>query len=138
MRWTDKAKDVARSYKSNCRELELLLVAQEQGIKSASISSMRSGRISRPVEAAALANLSGERMAYLEQANYAVDYAISKAREKPNGELTIKIFELVYRDKTHRLFAAARELHISESTARRYNQFFLKMIASQMGYIQIL
>ncbi|MFA9380205.1 MAG: hypothetical protein ACERKO_03995 [Acetanaerobacterium sp.] len=137
MRWIDKAKDVARSYRSNNKELSLLLESQERGIRAANIASMRSGRISRPVEAAVVAKLSNERMVYLKQAIFAVDYAIAKAREKPQGEITVRLYEMVYRDRTHMLFGAAAQLHISDATARRYNQFFLKIIAVQMGFVQI-
>lgn len=137
MKWIDKAKDIARSYKSNCKELQLLRQAQESGLSAANIASMRSGRISKPVEAAVLHNLSSERQAYLESAVFVVDYALTKVRDKPNGDISVKIFEMVYRDRTHKLFAAAAELHIADSTARRYNQNFLKIIAFDMGFIQI-
>ncbi len=137
MRWIDKAKDVARSYNSNRKELEILIESQERGIKTANIASMRSGRISRPVERVVVEQLSNERIAYLKHAIFAVDYALCKVGERPQGEITKKLYEMVYRDRTHLLFGAAQELHISDATARRYNQYFLKIIASQMGFIQI-
>ncbi len=137
MRWIDKAKDVARNYKSNQRELELLLDAKERGLHTANIASMRSGRISRPVERVVVEQLSNERIAYLKQAIFAVDYALCKIVECPQGETTIKIYEMVYRDRTHKLYGAAQALHISERTAIRYNIGLLKIIASQMGFLQI-
>ena len=137
MRWIDKAKDVARSYNSNSKELDILIESQERGIKTANIASMRSGRISRPVERAVIEQMSNERISYLVQAINAVDYALCKVAERPQGEITIKLYEMVYRYRTHRLFGAAQRLHISERTAERYNHYFLKIIASQMGFIQI-
>ncbi len=137
MRWIDKAKDIAKNYDNYQKELELLLEAQERGIKAANITSMRSRRISKPVERAVVEALSNERIAYLKQAIFAVDYALCKVRERPHGEITVKLYEMVYRDQTHKLFGAAQVLHISERTAIRYNTGFLKIIAAQMGFLQI-
>lgn len=132
MRWQDDAKRVAYRYKENCRELDRLM---HSGKPPVPMVSARSGKISKPVEAEVMRLLANERIAHLQKATQAVEYALAVVMLKPQGETTVRLWELVYRDGTHMLYGAAMVLNISEVTAKRYNAYLLKMIAIKMGYL---
>ena len=135
-KWIDKAREVAKEYRSNCEELRRLREA-EGGMSSLPQGvPVMNGKISRPVEAEVERRLLQERRRYLEQATEAVDFAIAQVVEKPQGMLTFQIFQMVYYYHTHRLYGAALALNISERTAIRYNTYFLKMIAVHMGFLK--
>lgn len=134
-KWIDKAREVAKEYRSNCEELRRLREAEE-GIPSLPQGvPVMNGKISRPVETEVERRILRERRRYLEQATEAVNFAIDQVMEKPQGILTFKMFQMVYYYHTHRLYGAALELNISEITAKRYNRYFLKMIAMAMGFL---
>ena len=65
--------------------------------------------------------------------------AVRKALEwisaKPDGELRMKMVRLVYWKQTHRLYAAAREIGISERTAKRWNSELLCAVAKEYGLL---
>jgi RinA family phage transcriptional activator len=134
VRWIEDAKRVAYRYKDNCKELERLLRNSNTPNSSPFIAN-RSGKISKPVEAEVIRLQTNKRIAHLTQSVQAVEYALSAVREKPAGDDTVKLFNMVYYDMSHKLYGAAMELHISEPTAKRYNAYLLKMIAMQMGYL---
>jgi len=141
MRYIELAKTVAFSYKANC--VELMRIRRDDRIRiPAIISGHVRGRISKPVEAEVIAReqrlLADQRFTYLLQATQAVEFALAMVQRKPQGELTVRLFEMVYRDATHRLYGAAIELNISERTAKRYNSYLLKMVALRMGYLPII
>ena len=96
------------------------------------------GRISRPVEAEVMRRLSNERLNYLLQATQAVEFALAMVQRKPQGETTVKLFNMVYKEATHRLYGAAMELNISERTAQTYNAYLVKMTAYKMGYLSLI
>lgn len=77
------------------------------------------------------------RYLYLQQAVNAVENAMETVLQKPQGDLTIKLFNMVYYDKSYTLCGAAQALNLTERTARRYNWFFLKMVAESMGFINL-
>ena len=134
MRWIENAKCVAFQYKSNCRELQQLRYDDKPPVP---VISGHSGRISKPVEDEVMRMFGRERLQYVLQATQAVEFALAMVQRKHEGEITVRLFELVYRDGTHRLYGAALELNISERTAKRYNAYLLKMIAIRMGYMPI-
>lgn len=131
IRWIEDAKRIAYRYQANSDELKRLqyITAPCHEVGG------RSGRISKPTEAAVMRDYDEVRKRYLLQATGAVEYALAMVRMKPQGEETVRMFELVYRDGTHKLYGAALELHISERTIWRYNSYLLKMIAIKMGYL---
>lgn len=133
MTWYGKAKEIAREYIRNTRELAAIRDAG--GGRREAVASSK-GKASRPTEAAVMKILESERAAYLERATGAVEYAMEKVLEKPNGYETIKMYRLLYEKKTHSLAGAALELHIGYETAKRWNRYFLRMIAEKMGYIE--
>jgi len=136
MRYIEKAKDVLYNYKSNCNELMRLQRDDKPAVPLS--STFVKGRISKPVEAEVIRRSCDERLRYLLQATGAVEFALAMVMRKPNGEDTVRIFEMVYRDSTHRLYGAALELHISERTAQSYNAYMVKMVAYKMGYLSLI
>ena len=133
MNYIDLAKSEMFSYKSNCKELYAM--QQESKPVLPAINGYIKGRISRPVEAEVMRLLKDERYTHLVRSTQAVEYALAKVQQFPEGELTVKIFEVVYRDRTHTLFGAAMDLNLSYITAKRYNAYLVKMVAIKAGYL---
>lgn len=134
MRWIDQARQVAKEYRSNCLELAEFQKARAYA-QQASGGTGKSGKISKPVERAVEQIAEEERIRYLEKAVKAVDFALEMVSLKPNGEDTLKLFNLLYYHKTHTLEGVALQIGKSVETTKRYNKYFLKMIAVSMGYI---
>lgn len=80
---------------------------------------------------------SSARQTQLERETEAVEFAIAMVRRKRQGEVTERLWEMVYRDQTHYIKGAAIELGIPERTAIRYNAYFLKMVAQAVGILTI-
>lgn len=135
MRWIDKARDVAKEYKRNCQELRQIEESLQMSANSSGGSAVMSSKISKPVEAAVERKMMQARYLYLQQAVGAVEEAMESVLRKPQGDLTIKLFNMVYYDRSHTLYGAAQKTGISEATAKRYNRYFLKMVAMGMGFI---
>lgn len=137
MRWVDKARDVAKEYKRNCLELRQIEEFLQASVSSSGGSPVMNGKISKPVEAAVERKMMQARYQYLRQAVAAVEEAMESVLRKPQGDLTLRLFNMVHYYQSHTLYGAALELNISEKTARRYTRYFLKIIAEQMGYINL-
>lgn len=137
MRYIEMAKHVLYSYKANCNEL--MRIRRDDKPVISSSSTFVKGRISKPVEAEVIAReqrlLVDQRFTYLLQCTQAVEFALAMVMRKRDGEITVKLFEMVYKQSTHRLYGAALELNISYATARRYNSYLVKMTAVRMGYL---
>lgn len=135
-RWIDKARDVSKEYKSNLKELrqleECLIMLETQSGDSPGVGG---GKISKPVEAAVERKMMLARYQYLKQAVTAVEIAMTRVQGKPQGDLTIKLFNMVYYNRSHTLYGAATFLNLTERTAKRYNRFFLKSVAELMGFV---
>lgn len=136
MRWIDKARDVAKEYKRNCQELRQIEESLQMSANSSGGSAVMSSKISKPVEAAVERKMMQARYLYLQQAVGAVEEAMESVLRKPQGDLTIKLFSMVHYNRTHTLYGAAHVIGISEATAKRYNTFFLKIVASSMGFLE--
>lgn len=137
MRWIYKARDIAKEYKHNCQELQQIEEYLQVSTASGG-SPVVNGKISKPVEAAVERKMMQARYLYLQQAIGAVENAMTAVLQKPQGDLTIKLFNMVYYDKSYTICGAAAELNISLSTAKRYLNYFLKNIAISMGFLEIL
>jgi len=134
LRWIYKAREIASEYRNYIKEYQLM-----QEILSAPNNihlPVQNGQISRPTESAAIA-FSAARIDYIESAINAVEYAMHKVAQKPEGEITKKLIKMVYENKTHTLEGASLELNICYRTARRYNNYYLKLIAGEMGFINL-
>lgn len=136
-RWIDKAREVAKEYRSNCAELRRMQDAMGEIKTSLEGTPVKGGKISKPVEAAVEQEMMQERLRYLEQAVGAVEYALECVAAKPQGDITKRLFNMVYSDRSHTLYGAATVLHIAEPTAKRYNRYLLKMIAKAMGFLKV-
>ena len=136
MRWIDKARDIAKEYKHNCQELQQIEEYLQVSTTSGG-SPVVNGKISKPVEAAVERKMMQARYLYLQQAIGAVESAMTAVLQKPQGDLTIRLFNMVYYDRSYTLYGAAQALNLTERTARRYNWFFLKMVAESMGFINL-
>lgn len=133
MRWIDQARQIAKEYRSNCRELEELQKTRTYAQQSSG-GTGRSRKISKPVERAVEQIAEQERMEHLKKSIKAVDFALEMVSLKPNGADTRKLFDMLYYHKSHTMLGAAQELHISERTAKNYNKYFLKVVAIKMGF----
>lgn len=137
MAWIDKARVVAKEYRTNCKELQQIIEAETFTFSGNAIGTIKGNKISKPVEIAVEQRLMQERKAYLEKAINAVNYAMEQVLQKPNGADTLNLFNMVYWNRSHTLYGAAFTVGISEATAKRYNRFFLKMLAVAMGYLKL-
>lgn len=137
MRWIDKARDVAKEYKRNCLELRQIEEALQASANSSGGTPVMSSKISKPVETAVERKMMQTRYLYLQQAVAAVEEAMESVLRKPQGDLTIKLFNMIYYNHSHTLYGAAQVLNITERTAKRYNRYFLKMIAESLGFVEI-
>ncbi|NCE74562.1 hypothetical protein D1157_06030 [Anaerotruncus sp. X29] len=135
MGWIDRARWDAKEYRSNCIELRRLKELRMLPASSERVP-VKGGKISKPVEVAVEQSESVAREAYLQRSVDAVQYAMEQVLKKPQGELTIKLFDMIYYNRSHTLYGAAQVLHLTERTAKRYNRYFLKMIAERLGYIE--
>lgn len=137
MRWIDKARDVAKEYKRNCLELRQIEEVLQASANSSGGTAVMNSKISKPVEAAVERKMMQTRYLYLQQAVAAVEEAMESVLRKPQGDLTIKLFNMIYYNHSHTLYGAAQVLNITERTAKRYNRYFLKMIAESLGFVEI-
>ena len=106
MRWIYKARDIAKEYKHNCQELQQIKEYLQVSIASGG-SPVVSGKISKPVEAAVERKMMQSRYLYLQQAVNAVENAMETVLQKPQGDLTIKLFNMVYYDKSYTICGAS-------------------------------
>lgn len=127
--WWSYAKYMARNYPILCRELE-----EKQSISTTanySAGPRRSGE-DRGTESAAIRQLSPVKMREYE----AVRKAVEAAGSVPgNGNLRVKLVEMVYFKRTHTLEGVCHALHISYGTAKNYNNDFLCGIAKKFGLL---
>lgn len=127
--WWSYAKYMARNYPNLCRELK-----DKQSISTTSnySSSHRGSGEARGTESAAIRQLSHVKMREYE----AVRKAVEAAGAVPgNGNLRVKLVEMVYFKRTHTLEGVCHALHISYGTAKNYNNDFLCGIAKNFGLL---
>lgn len=63
----------------------------------------------------------------------AVDAAIEATKKLNDGELRLKLVDIIFWKRTHTLEGAAMVLHISERTARRWHTEFIRTVAKEFG-----
>ena len=127
--WWSYAKYMARNYPNLCLELK-----DKQSISKTSnySSSHRGSGEARGTENAAMRQLSSVKMREYE----AVRKAVEAAGAVPgNGNLRVKLVEMVYFKRTHTLEGVCHALHISYGTAKNYNNEFLCGIAKNFGLL---
>lgn len=125
--WWPYIKNVLRAYPAMKRELD----AKKSPVVTArySRSGGGSGEPGRTTEGIALRELDPARQREFD----AVQKAIRKTGYLPDGRHRNDIIRLVYFRKTHNLYGAAEQVHVSYKTAQRWHQVFLHMVAQNLG-----
>jgi len=65
----------------------------------------------------------------------AVDRALDETRRMKDGELRVKLIDLVFWSKTHTLDGASLSLHVSEMTGRRWHTDFIRLVGKNLGLL---
>lgn len=63
----------------------------------------------------------------------AVKAAVEATRQMKDGELRVRLVEIIFWRRTHTLEGAAMILHISERTAQRWHTEFIRTVAREYG-----
>ena len=87
-----------------------------------------SGGEGRPVEDVAVKRLSGRDMTEYE----AVRAAIRDTARLPNGEVRLKVIDLVYWKRSHTLWGAGREVLYSYAQVKRFQEKFICLVAENL------
>ena len=83
----------------------------------------------KPVERAVV-----DRLSEKEQRRYdAVRDTIDDTEKLKTGERRIALIRMVYWDRSHTLYGAAMRLHISEATAYRWNNCFVRAVSKKLN-----
>lgn len=127
-RWLGYVMHMTRRYP----ELE----KKRQALQSQSITPNYSGLpggsgVGRSTEKAALQNLVGS-----EKLDHdAVEFAIEKTRQLPNGDRRLGIIDLVYWQRTHNIAGAAMANGYGEDAGQNFNAEFLRLVAYRRGIL---
>ena len=126
-KWWGYIRNVIRSYPELKREYESL---HQQSV-TASLSGMPgSGQVSRGTEDVAIRELPRTK-----QREYdAVRQAIELTRRMPNGELRLRIIDLVFWKGSKGLQDAGESVGYTYKTARTIQGTFIKLTAAAYGY----
>ena len=125
--WRSYAINAMRDY---LRYKRIRKEAQSQKI-TAQFNKGRGGSgVSRTTESAALrSGLTRQQEREFE----AVDRALRCARHLPDGKLRVKVVEMVYLRGTHTIEGAARNVHVSYTTAWRWTDTFIREVGRNLG-----
>jgi len=106
---------------------------ETQGVRlTASYSGMPSaGSARRTTEDTALRQLTQADQRDLD----AVERTIEHFRNVQDGDIAIKVVELVDFKRTHTVAGAAAACHVSESTAKRKRRQFIRLAAKKLEYL---
>lgn len=66
----------------------------------------------------------------------AVDRAIARTGELPDGEARLELARLMFWQCSHTLSGAAMKCCVSERTARRWHTEFIRMVAGEYGLME--
>ena len=123
-------KNVIRAYP----ELERRATEQPTGSLTAKYGpTAPSGGEGRPVEGVAVKRLSGRDMAEYE----AVRAAIRDTAKLPNGEMRLRIIELVYWKRSHTLTGAGYAVGYAERQTRKFHGEFIRTVAFHLGLLEM-
>ena len=130
MGWRHDTREAIRKYPEltrRDRELkETALIAQYGGRIGG-----RSTEASRTAETAAMRQLPRDEQRQLD----AVASAVQTTMRYRNGELRVKLIDLVYWRGTHTLTGAAVAIHVSTDTASRWHNGFVELVDA---YLRVL
>lgn len=65
----------------------------------------------------------------------AVRAAVNETKTQDLGNLRLELVKLYYWKRSHTLFGAAEDVHVSRSTAKRWNTEFVKLVAKNFGLL---
>lgn len=65
----------------------------------------------------------------------AVREAVNETKTQDSGNLRLELVKLYYWKRSRTLFGAAEDVHVSRSTAKRWNTEFVKMVAKNFGLL---
>ena len=65
----------------------------------------------------------------------AVRAAVNETKTQDSGNLRLELVKLYYWKRSHTLFGAAEDVHVSRSTAKRWNTEFVKLVAKNFGLL---
>ena len=127
-KWWGYIRNVIRSYPELKREYEAL---HEQSI-TANLSAMPGGSdATRGTE-----NIAIRELPRTKQREYdAVQRAIELTRRMPNGELRLRIIDLVYWKRTHTVEGAAMKVGYSADWGKRLHGNFVLLVAKCYGLV---
>ena len=63
----------------------------------------------------------------------AVRAAVNETKTQDGGNLRLELVKLYYWKRSRTLFGAAEDVHVSRSTAKRWNTEFVKLVAKNFG-----
>lgn len=125
-KWWGYIRNVIRSYPELKREYDAL---HQQSV-TANLSGMPgSGSVSRGTE-----NIATRELPPTKQKEYdAVQQAIELTRRMPNGDLRLKIIDLVYWKRTHTVEGAAMVAGYSTDWGKLLHGDFIRLVAKNYG-----
>ena len=126
-RWWGYIRNVIRAYPELKKEYDAL---HQQSV-TANLSGMPgSGSVSRGTE-----NIAARELPRTKQQEYdAVRQAIELTRRMPNGELRLRIIDLVFWKERIKLLDAGESVGYAYKTARKIQGTFIKLTAEAYGY----
>ena len=125
--WWEYTKRIIRSYPALERKVNSI---GAQSVTAAyGPSGGRGNTPGKPVECAVV-----DRLSEKEQRRYdAVRDTIGDTEKLKTGERRIALIRMVYWDRSHTLYGAAMRLHISEATAYRWNNCFVRAVSKKLN-----
>lgn len=126
--WWPYVKNVIRRYPyllDKMRALKNTQTTAQYG-KSEGSGSNEPGR---KTERIALRELPEKEQIYYD----AVTKAIQTTRYMRDGAIRVRLIELVYFRKSHTLYGASAQVHVSERTARRWHSEFVRLVAQYLN-----
>lgn len=125
--WWPYAKNMVRAYPGLQEEWRNI---HEQSITSACSGMPHNGGASRTVETIAARQMPKGRQKEFD----AVSRAIELTKLMDNGAERMELIRLVHWKKSHTIAGAARSLHCSEETAKRWHGSFIRLVGKCYGF----
>ena len=126
--WWGYVKNVIRRYPEYKKQLRVL---KSQQITPGYSKTGGGGKTQRKTEVIAIRQLPPREQERFD----AVEKALRKTRNMPDGELRCRLIELTYFRKTHNMQGAAMILHVSYGTVKIWHVQFIRLVADYLGLI---
>ena len=129
--WWSYVKQIIRDYPDNRKRFESEKI--QTLVPSYSGMAVAHRDISRTTENLALRELPTTKQREFE----AVRLACETMQKKANGELIIKLIDLVFWKQSHTIAGAAMKVHVSYATAKRWHKAFIIMVGRNYGFLDV-